>query len=137
MCIRDSLPHSCTAFLLSTLSGHIFPQLDFLDCANVNAPPMPTTGCVPSLPRLSAAAAAADTARLVLNDGERKKLNDGADSFFYNYPRLCYHVDQGFLTHLTDLYRWGWVECGFNSIKERFFSPGSRRSISFFFTAGL
>lgn len=44
----------------------------------------------------------------MLNDGERRKLNDGADAFFYNYPRICYHVDQGFLTHLTELYRWDW-----------------------------
>eukprot|EP00904_Undaria_pinnatifida_P006792 jgi/Undpi1/3242/HiC_scaffold_15.g06616.m1 len=36
---------------------------------------------------------------------EYGKLNDGADAFFYNYPRICYHVDQGFLTHLTELYR--------------------------------
>lgn len=47
-------------------------------------------------------------AKPVLNDGERMKLNDGADSFFYNYPRMCYHVDAGFLNHLTELYRWGW-----------------------------
>lgn len=44
-------------------------------------------------------------ARKVLNDGERQKLNDGADAFFYNYPRICYHVDEGFLKHLTQLYR--------------------------------
>lgn len=44
-------------------------------------------------------------ARKVLNDGERKKLNDGADAFFYNLPRICYHVDAGFLKHLTQLYR--------------------------------
>ncbi|CAN0432178.1 unnamed protein product [Ectocarpus sp. 13 AM-2016] len=44
-------------------------------------------------------------AKLVLNDGERTKLNDGPDGLFYGYPRICYHVDEGFLKHLTELYR--------------------------------
>lgn len=33
------------------------------------------------------------------------KNNVGADKFFYGIPRICYHVDMGFLGHLTDLYR--------------------------------
>ncbi|CAM9234643.1 unnamed protein product, partial [Hapterophycus canaliculatus] len=41
----------------------------------------------------------------VLNDGERLKLNDGPDAFFYSNPRICYHVDAGFINHLTELYR--------------------------------
>ncbi|CAM9889422.1 unnamed protein product [Ascophyllum nodosum] len=41
----------------------------------------------------------------VLTDRERNKANQGADAWFYGVPRICYHVDQGFLTHLTDLYR--------------------------------
>lgn len=43
--------------------------------------------------------------RLVLSDSERKKLNQVPDSFFYNNPRICYHVDDGFLENLTSLYR--------------------------------
>ncbi|CAM9244288.1 unnamed protein product [Pylaiella littoralis] len=54
---------------------------------------------------MSSAASPSPAAKPVLNDGERMKLNDGADSFFYNYPRMCYHVDAGFLNHLTELYR--------------------------------
>eukprot|EP00752_Nemacystus_decipiens_P008718 g7780.t1 len=54
---------------------------------------------------MSSAANPSPAARKVLNDGERQKLNDGADAFFYNYPRICYHVDEGFLKHLTQLYR--------------------------------
>lgn len=41
----------------------------------------------------------------VLKDAERMKNNVGADKFFYGIPRICYHVDMGFLGHLTDLYR--------------------------------
>lgn len=59
--------------------------------------PMP----LPQRPPKSVSTAAKE----VLNDGERMKLNDGADAFFYNYPRICYHVDAGFLKQLTQLYR--------------------------------
>eukprot|EP00903_Cladosiphon_okamuranus_P021001 g19293.t1 len=53
----------------------------------------------------SSAASPSPAAKKVLNDGERMKINDGADAFFYNYPRICYHVDEGFLKQLTQLYR--------------------------------
>ncbi|CAM9873813.1 unnamed protein product, partial [Phaeothamnion confervicola] len=27
------------------------------------------------------------------------------DAFFYDYPKLCFHVDDGFIKRLTQLYR--------------------------------
>ncbi|CDY37508.1 BnaA05g33730D [Brassica napus] len=43
--------------------------------------------------------------RLVLNNEGRTKLNAGPDREFYSYPRFVNHVDDGFISSLTDLYR--------------------------------
>lgn len=43
--------------------------------------------------------------RLVLNNEGRTKLNSGPDREFYSYPRFVNHVDDGFISSLTDLYR--------------------------------
>ncbi|KAK3267062.1 hypothetical protein CYMTET_24359 [Cymbomonas tetramitiformis] len=44
-------------------------------------------------------------AREVLSRQERTKLNTGNDAQFYGAPRLVTHVDNGFLSKLTQLYR--------------------------------
>lgn len=43
--------------------------------------------------------------RLVLNREGRTKLNVSPDSNFYSFPRFVTHVDDGFLSTLTQLYR--------------------------------
>lgn len=43
--------------------------------------------------------------RLVLSQEERNKLNPYSDRDFYAYPRFVTHVDDGFISTLTDLYR--------------------------------
>ncbi|KAG2273372.1 hypothetical protein Bca4012_086078 [Brassica carinata] len=43
--------------------------------------------------------------RLVLNNEGRTKLNADPDREFYSYPRFVNHVDDGFISSLTDLYR--------------------------------
>ncbi|KAI3873944.1 hypothetical protein MKW98_001593 [Papaver atlanticum] len=43
--------------------------------------------------------------RLVLTKEGRTKLNVTPDREFYAYPRFVTHVDDGFITTLTDLYR--------------------------------
>ncbi|PON64358.1 Methyltransferase type [Parasponia andersonii] len=43
--------------------------------------------------------------RLVLSQEERTKLNPYSDRDFYAYPRFVTHVDDGFISTLTDLYR--------------------------------
>jgi SAM-dependent methyltransferase len=40
-----------------------------------------------------------------LQPDQRTKLDDNDDSLFYNFPRFVTHVDEGFIQHLTDLYR--------------------------------
>ncbi|EOA31193.1 hypothetical protein CARUB_v10014360mg [Capsella rubella] len=43
--------------------------------------------------------------RLVLNNEGRTKLNADPDREFYSYPRFVNHVDDGFISSLTELYR--------------------------------
>lgn len=43
--------------------------------------------------------------RLVLSGEERTKLNPYSDRDFYAYPRFVTHVDDGFISTLTELYR--------------------------------
>lgn len=43
--------------------------------------------------------------RFVLTQEGRTKLNPGSDREFYAYPRFVTHVDDGFISTLTDLYR--------------------------------
>ncbi|KAL5728833.1 hypothetical protein ACHQM5_001869 [Ranunculus cassubicifolius] len=43
--------------------------------------------------------------RLVLSNEGRTKLNISPDRDFYAYPRFVTHVDNGFISTLTDLYR--------------------------------
>lgn len=43
--------------------------------------------------------------RLVLTQEGRTKLNTYSDRDFYAYPRLVTHVDDGFISTLTNLYR--------------------------------
>jgi SAM-dependent methyltransferase len=40
-----------------------------------------------------------------LNPNQRTKLDETADTLFYEYPRFVTHVDDGFIQQLTDLYR--------------------------------
>ena len=40
-----------------------------------------------------------------LNAQQRSKLDPQADSLFYSFPRFVTHVDDGFLSQLTQLYR--------------------------------
>ncbi len=42
---------------------------------------------------------------MTLSPEQRTKLDASNDRTFYDYPRLVTHVDQGFITQLTDLYR--------------------------------
>jgi SAM-dependent methyltransferase len=42
---------------------------------------------------------------MTLSPEQRTKLDASNDRNFYDYPRLVTHVDQGFITQLTDLYR--------------------------------
>ncbi len=42
---------------------------------------------------------------LVLSPTERSKLDPSDDAVFYEYPRFVTHVDQGFISRLTQLYR--------------------------------
>ncbi|XP_028778558.1 uncharacterized protein LOC114735071 [Neltuma alba] len=43
--------------------------------------------------------------RLVLSPEGRTKLNNSSDRDFYAYPRLVKHVDDGFISTLTNVYR--------------------------------
>lgn len=42
---------------------------------------------------------------MVLQPGQRAKLDPTDDSLFYDVPRLVTHVDSGFIQRLTDLYQ--------------------------------
>jgi SAM-dependent methyltransferase len=42
---------------------------------------------------------------MLLKPEHRTKLDDTNDLDFYDYPRFVTHVDQGFIQHLTELYR--------------------------------
>jgi len=42
---------------------------------------------------------------MFLKPNQRTKLDDTDDTLFYSYPRFVTHVDEGFIKHLTDLYR--------------------------------
>lgn len=52
-----------------------------------------------------AAAAAGEVVREVLSSPERAKLDPGPDREFYAFPRLVKHVDEGFTSQVTELYR--------------------------------
>jgi SAM-dependent methyltransferase len=41
----------------------------------------------------------------LLQPHQRQKLDPSQDDLFYEMPRLVTHVDEGFITRLTDLYR--------------------------------
>ncbi|GLJ08769.1 hypothetical protein SUGI_0095380 [Cryptomeria japonica] len=45
------------------------------------------------------------TNRLVLSNDKRLKLNRSSDRDFYSFPRFVTHVDDAFISTLTDLYR--------------------------------
>lgn len=51
------------------------------------------------------AAAGGSILREVLEPAQRTKLNTGDDRAFYASPRIVYHVDDAFVTQLTQLYR--------------------------------
>ncbi|XP_062105585.1 uncharacterized protein LOC133817179 [Humulus lupulus] len=53
----------------------------------------------------STSSSAGKIKRLVLSQEERTKLNPYSDRDFYAYPRFVTHVDDGFISTLTDLYR--------------------------------
>jgi hypothetical protein len=36
---------------------------------------------------------------------DRQKLDETSDTLFYSFPRLVFHVDEGFIQQLTQLYR--------------------------------
>lgn len=70
----------------------------------------------PPLPKFSASSSStpndddinnstATIKRLVLSSEGRTKLNPSSDRDFYSYPRFVTHVDGGFISSLTDLYR--------------------------------
>ena len=42
---------------------------------------------------------------MILSPEQRTKLDDTNDRAFYDYPRLVTHVDSGFVSQLTQLYR--------------------------------
>lgn len=42
---------------------------------------------------------------MLLQENQRTKLDDTDDTLFYLSPRFVTHVDQGFISRLTDLYR--------------------------------
>lgn len=42
---------------------------------------------------------------LLLQPHQREKLDPSQDDVFYSVPRLVTHVDEGFISQLTDLYR--------------------------------
>jgi len=42
---------------------------------------------------------------MLLEPGQRNKLDDTDDQLFYDYPRFVTHVDAGFIQQLVDLYR--------------------------------
>ncbi len=42
---------------------------------------------------------------MVLKADQRAKLDPSDDSLFYDVPRFVTHVDEGFIAHLTELYR--------------------------------
>ncbi|GAX76109.1 hypothetical protein CEUSTIGMA_g3552.t1 [Chlamydomonas eustigma] len=44
-------------------------------------------------------------AREVLSKPQRMKIDETEDRFFYDYPRLVKHVDDGFIAQVTELYR--------------------------------
>lgn len=49
--------------------------------------------------------AAGKIKRMVLSQEGRTKLNNLPDREFYAYPRFVTHVDDHFISNLTDLYR--------------------------------
>ncbi|GMN42633.1 hypothetical protein TIFTF001_011839 [Ficus carica] len=53
----------------------------------------------------SSSSSAGKVRRLVLSGEERTKLNPYSDRDFYAYPRFVTHVDDGFISTLTELYR--------------------------------
>ncbi|KAF8408337.1 hypothetical protein HHK36_007486 [Tetracentron sinense] len=53
----------------------------------------------------SKTSSAGNIKRLVLTEDGRTKLNAYSDREFYAYPRFVTHVDNGFISTLTDLYR--------------------------------
>lgn len=53
----------------------------------------------------SSSSSASKVKRLVLSQEERAKINPYSDRDFYAYPRFVTHVDDGFISTLTDLYR--------------------------------
>ncbi|GBG00069.1 S-adenosyl-L-methionine-dependent methyltransferase [Raphidocelis subcapitata] len=54
---------------------------------------------------MRAAATAGEIVREVLASPERSKLDPGSDREFYAFPRLVKHVDEGFTSQVTELYR--------------------------------
>ena len=42
---------------------------------------------------------------MLLQPGQRSKLDESDDTLFYDFPRFVTHVDEGFIQQLMDLYR--------------------------------
>nr|XP_010904541.1 uncharacterized protein LOC105031939 [Elaeis guineensis] len=77
-----------------------------------SSPPLPkisASSSHPNPPKNPAASSPSSSAgkikRLVLTSEGRTKLNTLPDRDFYSYPRFVTHVDDGFISTLTDLYR--------------------------------
>jgi SAM-dependent methyltransferase len=56
-------------------------------------------------PRSAARASAGEVLREVLTTSQRSKLDFSDDRRFYDVPRLCTHVDDAFISQVTELYR--------------------------------
>ena len=41
----------------------------------------------------------------LLDDYQRSKLDNDDDALFYSQPRFVHHLDEGFRSNLTELYR--------------------------------
>ncbi|KAJ6814259.1 uncharacterized protein M6B38_140680 [Iris pallida] len=68
-------------------------------------PPLPKFSASSSTPNNDINDSTATIKRLVLPSEGRTKLNPSSDRDFYSYPRFVTHVDRGFISSLTDLYR--------------------------------
>ncbi|KAK9104297.1 hypothetical protein Scep_021141 [Stephania cephalantha] len=72
-------------------------------------PPIPpkliTTTVISSSSNNNKTSSAGNVKRLVLSKEGRTKLNPASDRDFYAYPRFVKHVDDAFISTLTDLYR--------------------------------
>ncbi|KAG5176120.1 methyltransferase type 11 [Tribonema minus] len=54
---------------------------------------------------MSAASTGTPPVQPVLSESDRRKYDTAPDAYWYNTPRLVFHVDSSFTSKLTDLYR--------------------------------